>query len=140
MNPTETKLSAMESFVKLFDEEQPACIYCKTLCGISSRTVANDGKIWTTNTYSCIECKETVNTYVVDGLQTLFDPLRKMPVCYDFRLSCNELVLWYGDNPENFLVGNRVMSVHWAKIPTFVTDFSDKNKLYRKLKTYLLFS
>lgn len=140
MNQTKIKLRVMESFGKLFDEEHPACIYCKTSCGINSRTIANDGKAWTTNTYSCLECKETTTIYIVDDLFTLFDSTKKLSVCYDFRMSCNELILWYGNDVEHFWVSNRDVSVGWTKIPPFVMSFSDKDKLYRKLKICLLFS
>lgn len=130
----------MNQFLDQLDREHPACLFCQSTCCINSRTMANQADLFTTETYSCAECKETFYVYSQDAFGALFDHSKKMPICYDVRFSCNELSFWYSDDPDHFLLGNNKKSVHWMKIPPFMVDFSDKDRLYRKLKIYLLFS
>lgn len=140
MNPTESKSALLNYVLSLLDRENPTCVFCQVPCVFSSRSIADQPDILTTDTYSCLTCNATFHVYSQDVFPSLFDAAKSKLVSYDFRFTCYELVLWYGDNPEHYLLGNKHKNIHWLKIPIFTMDFSDKNKLYSKLKTYLLFS
>lgn len=86
------------------------------------------------DTYTCIECSEMFEIHQEDQENV------------SFLFSCNGVYVRYLNS--QFLVATddelryrkKGMSASHVVIPSFPIDFSDKEKLHQKLKTYLLFS
>lgn len=123
--------------IDLFDPEDPKCVYCdgKEFQFTSTSKSSPTGlSTYYTDTHTCIWCLEE---FVVRRIEMHFSTPR---VAQHFSISCDDLVLaqmyhdrglvLYGKSSENDLVC----------LPFFIPDFSDKQKLYRKLKTILTFS
>src|SRR5271167_2369062 len=86
------------------------------------------------DTYTCIECSEVFEIHQEDQENV------------SFLFSCNGVYVRYIN--DQFLVATNDklqyrklgMSAPHVVIPPFPVDFSNKEKLHQKLKTYVLFS
>lgn len=103
------------------------CLYCNSLCEIKSWAM----KDFVSQNLKCASCKEFFeSTYENDTLVT-------------FLFTCNKLQVTYF--PENSLFAikkksnGKSKSINKILIPAFDCNFKNKNLLFQKLNTYLLF-
>jgi len=138
---------------ELIDREDPKCLYCN-----SDVDLHQDGQsisTWApaTNTYevqilTCRSCQETfeIHWYDHDGNVTY----------HAFVFTCQELLVFNAyqshiDSSRFIISHKNGLYESWKDdpskhpryrdmIPPFSVDFSNKKSLYKKLKTYLVFS
>lgn len=139
---------------ELIDREDPRCLYCNSDCdlkqdGIPISTWNPAGNIYECQTLTCRKCKEVFEIHWYDHQGSIFYSA--------FGFTCKEMFVLdlyprpndnppegmmfittrkhlYSDDPRKSPMRSK------SRIPPFLVDFSDKNKLYEKLKTYLIFS
>lgn len=127
---------------ELVDREEPKCLYCNGKCDHSQNGdfVMTASITYEVETLKCRRCHETFEIHWVDDAGQV--------TITSFVFTCGSIVV-YNQYGNGFAVGGReylypaskrVMSTDMKFIPEFPVDFSDKNKLYEKLKTYSVFS
>jgi hypothetical protein len=125
---------------ELIDMEDPKCLYCKSLCDIHidgfGSMIATSYEV---DLLVCRACSEMFEIHTKDHVKV-----------YAFVFTCNEIVVFNSYSYNGFAIGG--INYLWKQtpktrvltrnefIPTFDIDFSDKIKLYNKLKTYQIFS
>lgn len=129
---------------ELIDQEDPRCLYCQSevdihLDGLPVK--GNAGISFNVETLTCRSCGETFEIYSEDY------PSGKT-VYTSFLFSCKDICVLHDYDKKEFTIGN--INLLWknlnkdtsfdVNITVFNIDFSDKKKLYKKLKTYVTFS
>lgn len=122
-----TLTESINWFLKLVNIDDAICPYCKSHCNINSQSIDNFEIHY--DTYHCVSCNELYSlSFVAD-------------ICYNFQVSCKELLVTLSRRPDGFRISRgSEIRLGGKNIPLFQIDFSDKEKLYFKLKTYILFS
>jgi hypothetical protein len=128
---------------ELIDREKPSCLYCRGEFDIKQDGFFPGGI--TSLTYevqmlTCRKCDEVFEIHWVDDAGQL--------TWSGFVFTCNEVVVFHSYASGFYIGGIELLYQNWvgasAKlencVPEFKVDFSDKKKLYKKLKTYLVFS
>jgi len=122
-----TLTESLNWFLNLINIDDAICPYCKSHCNISSQSVDNSEIHY--DTYNCVSCNEL---YCLS-----FDA----DICFDFHVSCKELLITLSMHPDGYCISRgSEIRLGGKNIPLFYMDFSDKETLYNKLKTYILFS
>lgn len=107
-----------------------SCFYCQGDFSVSCKGEHYaPGNQTFTDTYICTECAETFVVYSLNDELTAF------------QFTCNNI--WIYIFIEQNKLHMNVLDVESApsvEMPAFVPDFSDKDKLFNKLRTYLIFS
>lgn len=132
---------------ELIDREDPRCLYCQSECDFKLEhrpdIITLPPDTYYVEILTCIKCKEI---FEIHGYE---DELTKIT---KFVFTCkNIVVINQYPQPSGIMVGFNIgdKSNLWPKtfsghktinIPTFEVNFSDKKKLHKKLKTYLVFS
>src|SRR5580698_876428 len=118
---------------ELIDPNEPKCLYCNSDVdtGLSSEYLMNTGIRANVETLTCKKCKETFQIYSTQGLDGI-------TTIGGFAFSCKKLRVFFSYLKSNFYISKRGNDI--TNIPSFTVDFSDKKKLYEKLKTYIVFS
>lgn len=128
---------------ELIDRENPSCLYCKGELDLKHDGFFPGGiasLIYDIQMLTCRDCDEIFEIHWVD------DAGKVTYVAFVF--SCNEIVVFNSYSTGFHVGGNELLYQNWSgstaklenSIPAFNVDFSDKKKLYKKLKTYLIFS
>lgn len=107
-----------------FNLEDPICLYCNSRCDVKG-----DGSptLFLSNKYTCINCHEVFET-AAHG-----DEINA------FLFTCNDLLVTHVYTLKNFGI-HKLGSDDAIWTSEFKIDFSDKEKLYNKLKVYLTFA
>ena len=131
---------------ELIDQEDPCCLYCRSQLQIESsgEWVANSKVIQEVEKLTCPKCEEHFEIYSIqdDTSETHYE---------SFTFTCKDIAVFYHYTNKNFIIGNHKLLftsltdfafslIGTNNVPVFEVDFSDKNKLYNKLKIYVLFS
>ena len=129
---------------ELIDKDVPCCLYCNAEFDTNAMSIRSSSgyvayKLGQANiarsdaeTLYCVDCKETFeihSTQSDDGVTT-----------YDgFTFTCKGFEVFV--NYTQCVIDIRgLKGTPKSTIPSFDPDFSDRDKLYEKLKTYLIFS
>lgn len=120
---------------ELIDREDPKCLYCNSNTEFNSDSISSShGTTYNKETITCCACKEIFEILSTQNLEGVTSYTA-------FHFSCNGIfVLNYYDIDVFYFSTKSFVSKNWEEIPKFEVSFFDKNKLYEKLKTYLLFS
>lgn len=127
---------------ELIDNEYPRCLYCQNDCVVGySGEKAPMGCTVNVETLTCFECPAVFEIHSIqssDG-ETSYT---------SFVFTCKSLCVVNNYSSSTFRIGDR--DLLWGEVrqhpktpvdtEVFEVDFSDKNKLYDKLKLYLTFS
>ena len=130
------------TFHHLIDEEDPHCLYCKNKCNIiwveSNYDVSHypAPSPWINiNKYYCVSCDEVFRVHTIG----------ESAISFDF--TCKDIWVRIYYDTENFSFEKRSDALspnsncHWVNgLDNVEFDFSNKDKLYNKIKTYLVFS
>lgn len=124
---------------KLLNEDQLNCLYCNHICEVKSSSYASSQGQRRTHfaTFTCTECKELFSIVIDTSSHTDFlndSKTTHLFMCQTF--SCKSIVVTIMNN--KFLIKN--ISPIEIEVPQFEVNFKNKEELYNKLKTYLLFS
>lgn len=124
---------------ELIDREEPKCLYCNSLCdyrldGFGVGLVSHDVDILT-----CQKCKEIFEVHTTTNAagEATIDGM---------SFSCKDLVVVCSYEYGYAIGGKEYLYPMWSTnnsyqyLEPFPVDFSNKKKLYKKLKTYLVFS
>lgn len=123
---------------KLIDQEEPRCLYCNSECDIHLDGFAAASPSYNVDLLTCRKCNEQFEIHWLGDI----DPIKVV----SFVFTCKNLAVCY-DYEKGFYVGGQ--EVLWktqksalalSLIEPFDVDFSDKKKLYKRLKTCLVFS
>ena len=108
------------------DLDNPSCLYCKTTIDTAS---GFGESLLSCDLYICSVCKEgyTLGLFKDKVSYIIFTCKQLELLCY-FSKNYFEI--------KNFWIAKSKFLV----IPSFQIDFSDKETLYKKLSTYLIFS
>lgn len=128
---------------ELIDRENPSCLYCHGECDIKQDGFFPGGIVSLTyevQILTCAKCDEEFEIHWIDDAGKL--------TWLGFVFSCNEIVVFNLYSSGFYIGGNELLYRNWvgrnAKlenvVPPFEVDFNDKKKLFKKLKTYLVFS
>lgn len=120
---------------ELIDRDEPKCLYCNSDVDVNLRSA------WLPNTFlkadneilSCRKCKEIFAIHSLQGEDGNTEYT-------GFTFTCKEYSVFFNYIESYFDISSAKDKKHIMAIPSFIVDFSDKNKLYEKLKTYLVFS
>lgn len=124
---------------ELINREEPKCLYCKSSCdysldGFGVGLASHDVDILT-----CQKCKEIFEVHTttqpsgeseVDGMSF---------TCKDIVVVCS-YEYGFAIGGKEYLYPNWSANNTYQYLEPFPVDFSNKKKLYKKLKTYLVFS
>lgn len=125
---------------ELVDREDPRCLYCNSRCDLEMDGGFVAGIISITQEVqmlTCRACKEKFEIHWVDDSGKI--------TYLDFVFSCKDIVVINRYVEKAFyIVDKRYLYKNGRACPTnpipeFTVDFSDKKKLYEKLKTYRVF-
>jgi hypothetical protein len=118
---------------ELIDRDEPKCLYCNS--GVDTRLTSE----WIPKTalkadhegVSCHSCNEVFGIYS-------FQKSDGETVYTGFTFTCREYNIYFDYSMNCFDV--KIGAEYVTTIPFFTVDFSDKEKLCEKLKTYCVFS
>lgn len=104
---------------------RPECLYCKSICEAESGGEA----AMVVTSYDCKSCGDYFSIISIAGSKEL-------------QFTCKEYCLLYQEGDSHFEIYNTDWASHEDKvpIPMFDIDFSNRERLYEKLKTYLIFA
>lgn len=129
---------------ELIDRDYPKCLYCQ-----GGMNVKVEGDDWSFNVFevvilTCRVCNEVFEIHSTGQSDT--GDLRDAD-CTSFLFSCVDICarVVYSENicylnDHNLKWPTGLTSSGLQTVPMFDIDFSDKQKLYTKLRTYLIFS
>lgn len=119
---------------ELIDREEPRCLYCNSYTDINfvSERPPRTSLVLEKEELTCSKCGEFfIIHYIQNSLaETEYD---------GFTFTCNDYSVYYNYIESYFDISD-LNKKHITAIPAFEVNFSDKEKLYNKLKTYLIFS
>lgn len=115
---------AYSYIVNNFDFDIPSCLFCKKYLGISNTSHKNTSL----DSYECSFCNEKfLFLYTDDKLTYIY-------------FSCFDLEITIFPSRQGYFLSSKSKDNFSIKIPEFTIDFSDKQKLFEKLNTYIIFS
>lgn len=122
---------------ELIDRDDPRCLYCNNEVDLKLDGMGVALATYEVQILKCRKCKEQFEIHESGvGNDTKI---------VAFVFTCKKIAIFYKYD-EGFMIGNhdllwsnRSVNGHPWIIP-FTIDFSDKKKLHKKLKTYLVFS
>lgn len=127
-------MPSTEHYHELINQNEPRCLYCFSEIdySMSSQWLPGSNLRSDTETLTCRKCKESfwIHSLQGDDAETVIN---------GFTFSCKDFWVFFNYIEDYFDVKDKHRKFLFA-IPSFEVDFSDKDKLYEKLKTYLLFS
>lgn len=127
----------MKTDHNLIDRDYPVCLYCGEQCNIALEgnqvPLASSTATYDIETLTCQSCGEH---FSIDQIQDV----QGETTYVGFSFTCHqyEIVFLYKD--EVFTLYTTSGGKFVANLPIFEVDFSDKNKLHDKLRTYIVFS
>jgi hypothetical protein len=122
---------------ELIDREDPRCLYCNANvdCHLSSEWISKGTSLRNdVESIVCQKCKEVfyIHSWQGDDGHTEYS---------GFTFTCKDLSIFFNYIESYFDISkNGKKKEHITTIPSFTIDFSHKDKLYEKLKTYIVFS
>jgi hypothetical protein len=136
---------------ELIDREYPVCLYCGSQCDtkFSGELLPRSNYQYNVDILTCQACGEVFEIHAKQSAEGETQYLAFSFTCKDYYVYCgyNDKSLYIGKNPESlfdeagnfpdFIIG---LSVAAVILPKFQVNFSNKNKLFEKLKTYIIFS
>jgi hypothetical protein len=119
---------------ELINMDNPRCLYCEGDIDFS-HTSSSDLANGTRSDVEALTCRFCEERFLIYYSQNSIGETKHT----GFAFSCNDCFISYNYNLCNFSIFDQH---RWfiTTIPYFTIDFSDKNKLYNKLKIYLVFS
>lgn len=131
---------------ELIDQEDPKCLYCGGQCSISLEGYKAP--------LGCSDDREILTCNLCGEVFTIFSMQSSEGETsyYAFSFSCKDITVIYSYNDKKFGLfchkktepmideDGSIEDTSPTKVSVFKVDFSDKNKLYNKLKIYALFS
>ena len=127
-------MNSTERYHELIAQDEPKCLYCYNDVDISLSSGWTPGANLRldTETLTCRKCKESFWIHSLQGDDGATE-------ITGFTFSCQDFWIFFNYIEDYFDVKDKHRKFLFA-IPSFPVDFSDKEKLYQKLKTYLVFS
>lgn len=119
---------------ELINRDDPRCLYCNSEIHyeLKSEWLPNIALKVDVEIITCRKCKEEFRILSLQGDDGNTDYTGFTFTCKNYRIFSPYLEPYYFDMSEG--------GKHIVTFPSFVVDFSNKKKLYQKLKTYLVFS
>lgn len=120
-------LRQLAEFREAIGEDSLRCLYCPGICNSESNTTVDQTTFNTVEINKCNLCKEKFIFY--------YFLLDKLTGC---TFTCNDICIYIDETRCSLkkLIGSNQS----IDMPLIDFDFSDKEFMYEKLKTYLLFS
>lgn len=119
---------------ELISKHDPRCLYCDSeiFYELKSEWLPNSSLKADAEILTCQKCKEVFKIHSLQGDDGVTEYTGMTFSCKDYRIFFNYIESYFDISDKK--------GKHIVAIPSFSVDFSDKNKLYEKLKTYLIFS
>jgi DNA-directed RNA polymerase subunit RPC12/RpoP len=119
---------------ELIDKNEPKCLYCNSeiFYELKSDWLPNTSLKVDSEIITCHKCKEEFKIHSLQGSDGVTEYT-------GFTFTCKSYCVFFNYIESYFDISDK-KGKHIVAIPSFTVDFSDKNKLYDKLKTYLIFS
>jgi hypothetical protein len=119
-------LKHLAEFREAIGEDSLRCLYCESLCDCATNTTVDQNTFNTVEINKCKNCQEKFIFYYF-----LLDTLTGC------TFTCNDICVYVSAEGCSL----KLAGAHTdANIPLTEFDFSNKEAIYKKLKTYLLFS
>jgi len=133
---------------EIIDRDDPRCPYCQGDFDLDMKGewIARSQNRYDVEVLTCQKCKEKVE---IHSIQTIDGET----VINTFTFTCKDLCILHVYAGKTFWIGGLSLlydsldnqmatsaTEPMVKLPAFDVDFSDKEKLWKKLKTYLVFS
>lgn len=121
---------------ELIDKDEPQCLYCNSATDLSlslkSEWLPNTSLKVDVEVIACQKCNEEFKIHSLQGGDGNTEYNGFTFTCKSYRVFFNYIEDYFdiSDKKGKYIVA----------IPSFTVDFSDKDKLFDKLKTYLVFS
>lgn len=112
---------------ELIDREDPRCLYCNSEVelSVSSQSTLSNIRL-DEETLTCYKCKEIFKIF--SNQDDIGDTKYE-----GFAFTCHGIAVYSSYESSKFYFKG-------LAVPPFHIDFSNKEKLYKKLRTYILFS
>ena len=115
-----TPTKSLTDFDKIINQDNTFCLYCKGNCKYTESSI-DQSNFQSVELYYCEHCNERF-------------------VYYKFTISNTILYFTFSCRLIEVTVYSEHIFINNIKCPLVDFDFSNKDKLYSKLKTYMLFS
>lgn len=117
-------------FHNLLADNNYNCLYCQGRCDMSSTSIGYPALI--IEAYSCQKCQEVFETEHIDNNY------------YGFAFTCNGLKAFYNYQVNQFGLSKVNFDIkirnNLVWVPYFDINFSNKQDLFKKIKTYTTFA
>lgn len=119
---------------ELIDRDDPKCLYCHSgiVYELKSEWLPNSSLKADAEILTCQKCKEVFKIHSLQGADGVTEYTGMTFSCKSYRVFNSYIESYFSIFDDK--------GKHIVSIPSFMVDFSDKDKLYEKLKTYLIFS
>jgi len=119
---------------ELIDKDDPRCLYCNSeiVYELKSEWLPNTSLKADAEILTCQKCKEVFKIHSLQGGDGVTEYTGMTFSCKGYRIFNSYIESYFSIFDDK--------GKHIVTIPSFVVDFSNKNKLYEKIKTYLIFS
>ena len=119
---------------ELISRYDPRCLYCDSgiFFELKSEWLPNTSLKVDVEILTCQKCKEVFKIHSLQGGDGKTEYNGFTFTCKGYRVFFNYIESYFDISDEK--------GKHIVAIPSFTVDFSDKTKLYDKIKTYLIFS
>jgi len=121
---------------ELIDRDDPKCLYCGRQCEVSFEGMRIKGTALIED-HDILTCR-SLNCRAVFRIDSIQKPDGETEFI-GFHFTCVDYFIYYKYSSGKFEINDRKRVLITA-CPAFEVDFSDKNKLLEKLRTYLIFS
>jgi hypothetical protein len=119
-------LHALLNIKGYINNSEASCIYCRNKCPLEKKKSSFDE--W--DLYLCKKCQESFIVY--------YDLLNE-DTADAFSFTCKGITIYQDYNDiDVFLLRKYESKGDAVSIPFFEIDFSDKERLFKKIKTYLM--
>lgn len=123
----------------LLNEDQLNCLYCNYRCEVKASSYATSAGNYHDHVamFNCNNCHEEFSIIVTTSSYTnILDGSKTEHLLLQQFFSCKTIIVSIKN--DKFFISNKISKE--IEIPPFKIDFKNKEELYNKLRTYLLFS
>ena len=119
---------------ELIDRDEPKCLYCNSDVdlNLNSEWIPQTSLKVDKETLTCRKCKESFIIHSIQDHYGYTDYIGFTFTCKTYKVFFNYAESYFDISDKN---GKYIIA-----LPSFSPDFSDKEKLHEKIKTYITFS
>lgn len=121
------------------NQDQLNCLYCNSECEVNASSYASSKGLYHDHIsiFNCKHCHEVFKiTITTSSYNNILDGSKTEHLYFQQLFTCKTMAVSIRDG--KFFIRNKFSNE--IEVPPFNIDFKNKEELYNKLRTYLLFS